>query len=331
MTGYDLAGVVPNYPADNGGGGGDCPDVLTIDAGDLPDGQALTAYTPTAVTATGGTEPYAWSAVGLPDGLTIDATSGEITGTPVAQGDSIIRVGAAGGGTAWADKALTIAPPPDPGLAVLNAMPGWWDMRDWQSGPIVNRGTLGSAVDAAAVGNVTPVAGQVVGAKSGGIACFGDNARWSSDHVAVPANNAFNVGAGGGWHAGLIVETNNSFLYKDNLVLSRWPSWGLISGSSFNLLIKELIHSIFIPSTSLVQGRVSIISVSNDPTDGFQVWLDGVPTDPRPDLAAANYDSANPLWFYFSLLGMLGAFWTDHRLTPAELAAIRTLHAPIGG
>lgn len=37
-------------------------------------------------TATGGKGPYAWSAVGLPAGLTLDPTSGAITGTPTAAG-----------------------------------------------------------------------------------------------------------------------------------------------------------------------------------------------------------------------------------------------------
>src|SRR5689334_18143482 len=48
---------------------------------------ALTAATAGAayndlITVTGGTTPYIFSATGLPGGLAIDASSGEISGTP---------------------------------------------------------------------------------------------------------------------------------------------------------------------------------------------------------------------------------------------------------
>ena len=47
----------------------------------LPGGNAGTAYSAT-VAASGGTTPYTWSATGLPAGLSIDAASGVISGTP---------------------------------------------------------------------------------------------------------------------------------------------------------------------------------------------------------------------------------------------------------
>ena len=48
----------------------------------LPAGTVNVAYTPTAVTASGGTAPYTWSAAGLPPGLTIGGGTGIISGTP---------------------------------------------------------------------------------------------------------------------------------------------------------------------------------------------------------------------------------------------------------
>jgi Zn-dependent metalloprotease len=46
-------------------------------------GTAITAFT---VTASGGTSPYSFSATGLPPGVSINATSGQVSGTPTAGG-----------------------------------------------------------------------------------------------------------------------------------------------------------------------------------------------------------------------------------------------------
>ena len=53
----------------------------------LPNGFVGTAYTPTTVTASGGTGPYTFTATGLPAGLVI-SSAGQITGTPTAAGTS---------------------------------------------------------------------------------------------------------------------------------------------------------------------------------------------------------------------------------------------------
>ncbi|HYQ69223.1 M4 family metallopeptidase [Actinophytocola sp.] len=46
-------------------------------------GTAITAFT---ITASGGTSPYGFSATGLPPGVSINATSGQVSGTPTAGG-----------------------------------------------------------------------------------------------------------------------------------------------------------------------------------------------------------------------------------------------------
>ena len=58
---------------------------LSITTTSLPGGQVGTAYS-TTLAATGGTTPYTWSLTSgtLPAGLTLNATTGAITGTPTA-------------------------------------------------------------------------------------------------------------------------------------------------------------------------------------------------------------------------------------------------------
>ena len=91
------------------------PEPLAITTSALPDGQVGVTYTAT-LTATGGTPPYSWSATGLPDGLDIDPTSGQVTGTPQAgtHGDHTIDITVVDdqGTTESTQLTLTIEPSP---------------------------------------------------------------------------------------------------------------------------------------------------------------------------------------------------------------------------
>jgi pimeloyl-ACP methyl ester carboxylesterase len=68
----------------------------------------------TAVTlnnsATGGTPPYTWSATGLPPGLSISASTGQITGTPTTVGTYSVTVSATGGATRSVSFTWTVNP-----------------------------------------------------------------------------------------------------------------------------------------------------------------------------------------------------------------------------
>jgi Zn-dependent metalloprotease len=55
-------------------------------------GTVGTAITPFTITASGGTSPYSFSATGLPAGISINATTGQVSGTPTAAGTSTVTV-----------------------------------------------------------------------------------------------------------------------------------------------------------------------------------------------------------------------------------------------
>jgi len=64
------------------------PSPLSITSASLPNAQAGTAYSAT-LTATGGTTPYTWSVAAgssLPSGLSLNASTGQLSGTPAQSG-----------------------------------------------------------------------------------------------------------------------------------------------------------------------------------------------------------------------------------------------------
>jgi len=97
-----------------------------------PSGTVGTAYTDT-LTATGGTTPYSWSvsAGTLPAGITLNASTGVLAGTPTATGTSsfTIKVTDANNQTAAEPTSITIAAGPltitvPSGAALPSASPG---------------------------------------------------------------------------------------------------------------------------------------------------------------------------------------------------------------
>jgi hypothetical protein len=73
----------------------------------LPDAIAGSTYS-AALTATGGTAPFTWSATGLPAGLSLDAQSGVISGTPTSLGSALIVVTVTGADGSSAQRTLAL-------------------------------------------------------------------------------------------------------------------------------------------------------------------------------------------------------------------------------
>ena len=81
-------------------------------------GEVGVALNSPAMTVNGGTAPYTFSVIGtLPAGLTLNTTTGAITGTPTASGTFTIQVKDAKG-------AVAAAPAPSPSPAALAHLPG---------------------------------------------------------------------------------------------------------------------------------------------------------------------------------------------------------------
>src|SRR6478735_3912175 len=107
----DFATAAPS-PTKSSSGTATGPSVDSVGAKSFVVDQAITPFT---VNASGGTTPYTWSAAGLPAGLSIDETSGEVTGTPTAVGSSSVTVTATDADDATGSTTFTIAVTPAAG------------------------------------------------------------------------------------------------------------------------------------------------------------------------------------------------------------------------
>jgi Putative Ig domain/Matrixin/Ig-like domain from next to BRCA1 gene/FG-GAP-like repeat len=102
----DKAGITTIYPGSGGGS------ALSVTTTSLPNGVVGTAYV-AALLATGGTLPYSWSITSgaLPAGLSLNASTGAITGTPTTAttANFTVQVHDSANPQATATKPLSIA------------------------------------------------------------------------------------------------------------------------------------------------------------------------------------------------------------------------------
>jgi hypothetical protein len=81
---------------------------LSISTASLPGGSTTAAYSAT-VQAAGGSAPYDYVATGLPSGLSINASTGSITGTPTASGNFSVTVTVTDASTPAVTTSTTLA------------------------------------------------------------------------------------------------------------------------------------------------------------------------------------------------------------------------------
>jgi 5'-nucleotidase len=108
---FTTATPTPQNAASDGNGG---TATVTVSNPGSQTGTVGTAITPLTLAASGGSTPYAWTATGLPAGLTL-STAGVLSGTPSAAGTSSVTVtatdanGVSGSATFGYDVAATAA------------------------------------------------------------------------------------------------------------------------------------------------------------------------------------------------------------------------------
>ena len=100
---------------------------VSIDNYSLPAGTVGTAYPATTLTATGGLTPETWSVTAgtLPPGISLDATTGALTGTPTTGGTYAFTVGLTDSEptpvTVTQALSITVAPGPPPRAIAASA------------------------------------------------------------------------------------------------------------------------------------------------------------------------------------------------------------------
>ena len=149
---------------------------ISVTTADLPDGKVFTAYAGATLASTPvGT---GWKSSSLPSGLTLNETTGAISGTPTEAGTFAVTV-ATYKDDLVAEKKLTLVVEPAP-LATANA-------------------TVAA-----------PVTGASVSSAAGGTGFYAANTTWSPDATAFAASTAYTVQ--------IELETTGNYVFDNNTV-----------------------------------------------------------------------------------------------------------------
>ena len=201
------------------------PDPPTVATTDLPDGEVGVAYSET-LAATGGDGTYSWgvSAGALPAGLTLEAATGALSGTPGVEGtfDFTVQVTSAGLG---AEQALT-----------LLIAPG-----------SVSPPTRTAVVNVDFMQSVDPTFGDVVYEGDDGIYSTSGGTHWNGADAFTSLTNALDE-FGSGTHVDMMENVSGQIFIgaatnelQDNGIVSgdipengfHWH--GLLEGESYDL------------------------------------------------------------------------------------------------
>jgi len=198
------------------------PADLVIVTASLPDGQVSEPYS-LALLATGGKPPYTWSKVSgnLPSGLTLNASTGAISGTPTSLGASnfTVRVTDSQSPADKADQALSITVNPAD-LAIATA-----SLPDGKAGVLYSQ-TLH------ATGGVTPY-------------------KWSVSAGSLPAGLSINQSTG-------VISGTPTIPGISGFTVTVTDSWTPQNTDTQALSIKIVPADLVITTTSLADGKVGV-------------------------------------------------------------------------
>jgi prepilin-type N-terminal cleavage/methylation domain-containing protein len=143
------------------------PPAVTTTA--LPDAERNVAYSAT-LTRSGGTAPFTWSAAGLPSGLSLNTTTGVISGTPGTTGTFTVNITLADASGATASGSASLVVSPQLTITGPASLPAWTRGRAYPSTTVTASGGKGaytwSATGLPSALSINAVTGAISGTPS---------------------------------------------------------------------------------------------------------------------------------------------------------------------